>query len=542
MTTSTKRSVLILCLLLLAFALRVWGPDRDPPSTDLQPDIGLWSDEGTIALPSLETIRGESCLCDGLAIISRPLHEVLLQMSFALLGAGSIQGRLLSVATGMLGLVALAGLAKSAWPDVGAFLALAFAGTGFFFVLFDRLILTEGLVVAFLSIIALAGIRSRKLWSACVTGAILGVAATGLKLHALDLLPGLVLLYALRRRRLLIPFLLSLGIVLLVWRVFWIAQVPQYTGYIETRLVGGQLGLLSPAEAIIQVLLMGLPAFYLPYQIPLLLLSTIEGLAFLLSPRQWLRRVPDSILVALPWLLMALVAASLFRYAPTRYFHIASPALVLLAIGGARRLWEGRAFPVRRAIVRNAVALGLGLLLIVQVAPPLPVFGPWQQWMPLFGISVVPLFLWLASQTSPGWNLSANTRWSILGALLVFQLFLQGGLYFVGVVQSRPDLKNAAGELAAKLPANAILAGRLSAGMALLAPLRSAPALDQISVDFLDKLATKGSVWLLVLDEDADRIDPRAWRLLAYKIEFPVNYSTKSQWLRVYQFIGSASN
>ena len=537
MTLSTKRSAVILGLLLFAFALRVWGLDRDPPRLEVLPDESTWTDEGTVALPAVDVIRGGLSITDGVILASRPLHEISLYIAFKFLGLGRYQGRLVSVAVGMVGLAVVARLARLAWSDVGPFLALAFAGSGFFFLIYDRLILTEGIVVALLSLIALIGIRSRGTRDAIIVGVCLGIAAVTLKLHALALLPALACFYAVRRKHLLIPFLVGVAFVFLIWRVSWVSQNTSYAGYLEDRIGSPSLGMFSPDQMIVRIFLAGLPVSYLPYQIPLLLLASLEVLSLLLSPRRWFCNVSDVILVALVWLVTVLVAASLFRYAPTRYFHIASPALVLLAISGARRLWLGHDFPDRSIFVRVVVAIALGLVLLIQVAPPLPMFGDEAKWVPLLGTLLIPVFLWLSTRTRAGWDLTMKTRAFLLAALVSIQFLLQGGLYFAGVVQSRADLARVASSLVVTLPPNAIVAGRLAGSLALFAPLRTVPTLYRVDRGVLENLAQNAPVWYLVISGDEENTSPGVWPFLVYGGAFPIQYDRKGTELLVCRFI-----
>jgi 4-amino-4-deoxy-L-arabinose transferase-like glycosyltransferase len=537
MTFWLKSSLLFATILVLAFVLRVWGIDRDSPSVDILPDDAAWTDEGTLALPAIDAVRGYDSLSNSAALPAglHPVYNVILYETFKLFGAGRIQGRAISVLFGVLGLVALARLGKILWPDMGALLALALGGFGFFPVIFDRLILVEGPLVALLSVLTLLGVQTQSALGALSVGIGLGLVAVGVKLHALSLLIPLALLYALRRRRLLLPFLIGVGIVLLVWRALWIPQFPGYVGYIGSRMTEQNMGLAEPLQVLLQVFLAGLPGYFFPYQISLLFLACIEILAFLLAPRRWIQSSPDLLLVALIWLPIALAGPSLFRYVPTRYFIPAFPALALLAIAGIRRLWDGNPLPQAARRFRFAIGLGMGAFFLFQTTRPLPLFRDLSLWIPILGLSSPLLFYWLTTRTRPGLGWSQSSRFRIIALLLFFHFFLQGGLYWAGVVQSRSDLPQAAADLSATLPSNAILAGPMAGTMALLSTQRASPIFSRIDSEFLDNLSPSGPVWILILEGDENLVTPQVQADLVQGKIFPVGYSYKVQYMKVWQ-------
>lgn len=532
--------VVLYAFLLLAFALRVFALQSDPPSLDVLPDMASWTDEGTISLPAVMSLRGQE-IPDRLVVSGRPLHVLALSFVFDVLGIGRFQGRLISVAVGILGLVALARVATQV-SKYGVTLALACAGIGFFFVIYDRLILTEGLVVTALCLTMWFGLGVRRARSAFAVGITLGLIAVTLKFHALLLLPGLGLLYLLRRRHLLLPFLLGVGTMLFVWRMFWLAGNNAYIGYMQERVGGESLGIAPLEIGILQIFLMGASWYFLPYQLPLFLLASLEILAFLLSPRRWLHTASDPIFVALAWLATVVIVVGLFRYTPTRYYHIASPAIVLLGIAGAKRLWYGQPFPRVSAVVRLLCATTLGLILLAQFVPVFPALGEWKVGVPLLGLPFPFIFLWLTTRNLLGWGWSQKTRSALLAVLIIIQMLEQVGLYVVGVLPARMELPQAATALANQAPQNAVVVGRLAGTLALLAPLQGYPMLDRIDQDVILELARTRSVWIVTLDQDEYRVDSRLRYTLVKHQVFPINYSSTSRWFTVYQYRPSTNN
>lgn len=538
MTLLSKSFLLFAIILLLAVALRVWGLDRDSPSVDLVPDEATWTDEGTLALPALEAIRGDAPLIgsDNLAAGAHPFYNAMLDATFRVLGPGRVQGRALSILFGILGLVALARLGKIVWSRAGALLAMGLGATGFFSIVFDRLILTEGPLVALLSVLALAGVQAQSALGGLVVGIALGLVAVGVKLYALSLLPALAVLYALRRRRLLFPFLFGVGIILLAWQAFWVPHIPNYPGYVQSRLTEENMGLAEPLQIVLQVFLAGLPGYFFPYQIALLFLACLEGLALLLSPRRWFQQAPDLLLLALVWLPVALALPSFFRYMPTRYFLPAFPALVVLALAGLERLWNGEPLPRAGTKYRMAIGIGVGFFFLFQVAPPLPLFGDYARWIPVLGLFSPLLFYRLTTRTQPGWGWSKNTRIGIVTILLSFHLLMQGALYWFGIVQSRSDLAGVATNLSVALPPNAIVTGRMAGTLALLSNHRALSMYTQISPDFVANLSRQGPVWILILEGDEKLVTPQVQTDLVEQASFPVAFSHAVRSLTIWRF------
>jgi hypothetical protein len=526
--------LLLIGLLLLAATLRLWGLDRDPPPYDVLPDAAPWTDEGTIGLPAVEAARGDVTLSAALADGTRPVQRLVLYGAFELIGPGQAQGRLVSTLFGLMGLAALAALSATLWPTWGPLLTLLVGGTGFYFVAYDRLLLTEGPLIALMSLLTLAGLRTRSRPAALATGAGVALLTAGFKLHAIALLPALGLLYALRRRRLLLPLLAGCAIPLLAWRLLFVAQTaPSYPAYLDQRLSDGRLGLVSALTAVQQLFDAGLPAYFLTYQIPLLILASVEGLAFLLSPRRWLRQAKDAEMVALVWLAAIMLGDSLFRYLPPRYFHIASPALLLFAVSGARRVWSAVPFPESREEVRVLAAVTASWFLIYQTIAPVKLFGRPALWMALTGIALIlALFVGLGARRRPGSRFSAV----LVGALLLLQIITQGSLYYRGIALSRPDLAQANAAMASMLPPDAVITGRLAGTLALSGSLHGVPNLDNVSLSFLQNLAAQQPVWVLVLQRDEFLIDPKAWPYLFPDGAFPVDYGSGQQRVTVYRF------
>ena len=304
---------LALLIVVFAFFLRVWGLERDAPPLDLLRDEAPWTDEGTISRDPLETInQGKPCY-DLAFAGGRSIHKIMLCGVFRYFDVGRIQGRWLSVFIGMIGLLSLRELGSEVWADYGGILAFLVVGTGFFFVVYDRLILTEGILVALLSLTFLVAIKTQNRFGSGLIGVGLGVLIMGFKLHALALVPALVFFYWLRRRHMVFPFIMGLGLMIFVWRVVLMprASISQVV-YVPSRMVDKNMGLAGLPTALLQVVWAGLPVYYFPYQLPLMLFSVLEGTVFLLRPSRWLRKTSDVSLISLVWFIFALVGASAF--------------------------------------------------------------------------------------------------------------------------------------------------------------------------------------------------------------------------------------
>ena len=537
MKSQTLKYAAFVLILILGIVLRVWGLERDSPSVDIYPDEATWTDEGVLATPARIAALGSGAPSSAVSLpmVAHPLYESALAQTFRLFGVGRLQGRWLSVVVGLVGLIALALLGKHVWAETGALLALACGAIGFFNVVLDRSIMLEGSLVTLLSVIALVGLRSRSPWGAFVTGAALAAVVVGIKLHALALAPALIVLYAMRRRNALAPFLLGMGVVLILWRFFWTPLVPGYAGYLETRLTEPYMGLANPLEVIVHLVFAGLGGYFFPYQIALLFFAMLEVVGLLLSPRQWLREVSDVTLVAVCWLAVALAGPSLFRYMPARYFAPALAPIFLLAIAGMRRAWQGAPIPSSSRRARLWTSVGLGFFFLFQIAPPLPIFGDAARWIPILGLPAPIIFFWVTTRTAPGWGWSARARAILVSVLLLFHFVFQTALFAIGFGSNGSDLAKAATALAAVEP-KPVIVGRLAESLALFAPLDATSIYSSISLVQLEQLAQTRSVLVLVLAEDENLIAPSARPHLAHPRVFPIHYSSKSPWLTVYQF------
>jgi len=532
----TKKNYVLVLLALVAFAMRMWRPNYDPPPADLIRDEAPWTDEGTISHPvisALETGNG----CSSLAFVGgRSLHQMMLCAVFQDFGVGKALGRWLTAFCGMIGLIALGRIGSAIWPRYGAQLAYLLAGTGFFFVAFDRLILTEGVLIALLSCCALVGLGAHKQWQSLLVGCFLGVLAMGFKLHALALAPALFVFYLLRRRPMTIPFLLGLGFAISVWRAGLIPEASILRVVdVPPRVLHPTMGLADPLRVFLSIWYGGLDARYFTYQIPLAILASLEVATFLLRPRQWLLETSPQVLVALFWFLVTLMGVNVFKYGPARYYHFVSPSLVLLSIAGMRRVWEGKAFPAIAHGRRLTVALVVGTWLMMQVFPPLSLFGKWAFWIPFLGLPL-PLFLFLLLAWSPkDWKTALKYCRVALVVLLTLHCTLQGILFIEGVVKSKPNLSEASKVLADILPNDAILVGRLAGTMALSGRFDSLPLLEWITFSGLVRLDAERPVWIAVLEGDEVRVEESLWPHLTLMYRFPIRFRHDSQSLSIWR-------
>ena len=319
---SGARRVSIL-FLLLAFALRIWRLDTDPPPADLIRDEAPWTDEGTIADPVIRAIRS-GVGCGSLAFVGgRSLHQVMLCNVFQHFGIAKLTGRQLTALFGMIGLSVLGWMGWTIWPKYGAQLTYGLAGTGFLYVIFDRLLLTEGILIALLTCCACLGIIADRRWQGFLVGCLLGTLAMGFKLHALALAPALLAMYLLRRRRIVTPFALGLVLVVFVWRA---CLVPGATisrmADVPSRVVDSTMGLADPLGVLQQIWWSGISARFFPNQVPILVFASIDLVACLLRPGRWVRSASTTMLVALPWFVVALLGRLCIQIWPGSLFSL----------------------------------------------------------------------------------------------------------------------------------------------------------------------------------------------------------------------------
>ena len=413
---------------------------------------------------------------------------------------------------------------------------LLLAGTGFFFVAYDRLLLTEGPLLALLALLTLAGLRIRSSrWAALAVGAGVSLLAVGFKLHALALAPALAALDGLRRRRLFLPFLAGLALVLAAWRLMLIpTSAPQYLNYLDDRVAGQRFGLVGFGPALLQVFEAG-PARGLPdLSVAGAAAGRLRVPGFSLSPRRWLCEANDTTLVALVWLAAAMVGAGVFRYLPPRYFHMASAALLLVALAGAYRFTMALPLPRAPAWTLILVSLVTAIFLLGQIMGLLAYLNTAAFAGPLLGLpSLVAFIVALAA----GRTWSQRGRSAFLGGLLVCQVAVQGGLYSAGILQTQPALARIAATLAVTLPPDAVVTGRLAGTMALAAPqLDGVPMLDNISLRSVETMVAQGPVWVLILRGDGPRVASEIKPYLVLEESFPVDYSRYQRSVEVYRF------
>jgi len=302
---------------------------------------------------------------------------------------------------------------------------------------------------------------------------------------------------------------------------------------VPERVVDERWGLVSLPTALLQIFGAGWPAGYLPYQFPLLLFAILEVINGVLSPRRWWLKAPDAVLVSAIWLPIALVGASVFAYVPARYFHFASPPLLLLAVAGIRRFWGGQPFPAAKHFVRLGIVLVLGPWLAIQMIPPALYLRNWTRWVLLIGLPVPLCMYWLMSRISTGWQMADRIRHSWIAGLLTLQLLIQGGLYYLGVVRPSDNMARAAAELAVRLPENARLVGRLSRTFALLGPMSGRDDIEYVTVLEWER-NENDSVWVLLLEGDESLVSSDVWPLLDLAARFPVDYARFSKALSLY--------
>ncbi len=280
--------------------MRMWRLDTDPPPADLIRDEAPWTDEGTIAHPVIQAIESGNG-CGSLAFVGgRSLHQIMLCGVFQHFGVSKIAGRWLTAFCGMIGLSVLGWMGWTIWPKYGAQLTYGLAGTGFLYVVFDRLLLTEGILIALLTCCACLGIIADRRWQGFLVGCLVGILAMGFKLHALALAPALLAMYLLRRRHMVIPFALGLALVVFVWRACLVpgASIARVAD-VPPRIVDKTMGLADPLGVLQQIWWAGIAARFFPNQVPILIFASLDLVACLLRPSRWVRSAPTTALVCL---------------------------------------------------------------------------------------------------------------------------------------------------------------------------------------------------------------------------------------------------
>lgn len=517
----------------------MWHLGYDPPPADLLRDDAPWTDEGTISRPALLALESGR-RCSTLAFRGgRSIHQMALCGFFRCFGSHKEAGRWLSVFVSLLGVAALGRIGEDVWTGVGAVYTAGLAAIGFFFVAFDRNMLTEGGLAALMSLCVLCGIRSKSRAHAAAVGVGVGLLAMGFKYHALALVPSLFLFYFLRRRTLSWTFLLSVIITVVGWRMILVPDLP-VTRALDppSRVSHPTMGLASPGQVLPRIWYAGIDARFFLYQLPLLFFVALEMIVFLSRPRQWLAQASSPVLVAATWFVVTLIGVGVFKYGPSRYYHLISPPFLVLSVAGMQRLWRGKLFAGISYARRLLITLTLGVWLQMQVFPPLPLFGEWEGWVPLLGAPLPLLVFWLLSRSGPEWCAAQRFRRVLGGILLLSQVGIQSALYWEGIARSRPDLLMASKSTAEHLGPRSIVVGRLAGTMAISGGFDNLPMLELVTMDRVAHLAEDSSVWVVVIEGEEDRLEASLWPKLELVDAYPIRFMEDADELTLWRFDG----
>jgi len=289
------------------------------------------------------------------ATLYYPLSSLLAYGVFGVFGVGLWQANLTGAIPGILMLLLLfrVGSRKDVWVGVGACLL---AGLSFYAVTYNRLPMSESLMVALMLVVPLLLLRDPlSWWEALLAGLALSAAAFFVKLHALVLLPVAIVWLALfrgrgesearNRGRPLGMFCAGVGLGLVVWLlVFLVPRPGAMADFLQHNLIAqygkgqvpqGIAGFLG--DRVLALVGLGTNVSFFG-RMPLVALAAfLTALGFTMnwrSRRSAEHRVESFFAL---WLLGAVVALSLLDYRPLRYhLQIIPPMVVLCSLGLVR--------------------------------------------------------------------------------------------------------------------------------------------------------------------------------------------------------------
>ena len=263
---------------------------------------------------------------------------------------------------------------------------------------------------------------------------------------------------------------------------------PQYLDYLDDRVAGQRFGLVGLGPALLQVFEAGLPADYLTYQWPVLLLAAFECPGFSLIAAALVARGkrydaggPD-------------LAG---RRSGCRRIPLPAPTLLSYGLGGAApggaggclSLCGSRPAAAGAAWTLILVSLVTAAFLLGQVVGPLAYLNTAAFAGPLIGL---PLLVAFIVALAAGRDLEPPRPQRLSGWAAGLPGCGAGGLYAAGILQTQPALANIASTLAGTLPPDAVVTGRLAGTMALAAPpLDGVPMLDNISLRSVETMVAR---------------------------------------------------
>ena len=137
-------------VLVLAALLRTLFPTADPP---WNPTVGVvWHDEGAWVHNARNRVLWGAWSTDAWnPLFIAPVFTVLEYVSFALLGVGVWQARLVSEVGGLASVLLIAGGVRRLGGSTAGLIAAALVGTNFFYVMYNRAALMESTMVAMMT-------------------------------------------------------------------------------------------------------------------------------------------------------------------------------------------------------------------------------------------------------------------------------------------------------------------------------------------------------------------------------------------------------
>ncbi len=137
-------------VLVLAALLRTLFPTADPP---WNPTVGVvWHDEGAWVHNARNRVLWGTWSTDAWnPLFIAPVFTVLEYVSFALLGVGVWQARLVSEVGGLASVLLIAGGVRRLAGSTAGLIAAALVGTNFFYVMYNRAALMESTMVAMMT-------------------------------------------------------------------------------------------------------------------------------------------------------------------------------------------------------------------------------------------------------------------------------------------------------------------------------------------------------------------------------------------------------
>lgn len=541
-------------VLLLALLLRIADLPADPPP-DLSWSFAPYTDE------SLNTYSARNFILYGnwqkddfLPFCIYPLVNILVALVFKFLGIGFVQVKLISVLSGVLGVLTMALLIRHAAQETTALLTSLLLALSYPLVMYSRLGLVETVQILFLLLTGLFWVKSFKKPVLMLPAGFFAFATFLLvKISAVFLLPVLFILFIDRwllvraneqeRRRLFLTlswFLAGAGSAILIW--FGVVFLPYRAQYLQYVLRHSSE---SPA---------GHPTTLIGY-----LFNTFTvGLASKLFSRLvWLalvgfltlpllaKRENPSFRYLLLWFVFGVLMLGYMNYRPPRYEIILLPPLIGAA-GVTVREWlhrSKRASPFPHARPRSLNILIYAFYcwpLALQLLLYLSSFRLYPQPGNEFNITLIAFIASSIVIGTGSWlyRFLSRKRTPMLGTIialliLLFSLRLDLGQFFHWFSNRTYTLITATRDLDQILPENAVVAGSWAPPLMIESRKRAIAVTDWANID--DPINRFGVTHIVLGENEADHLlQERIPEEIREKMKPIRQYRIRGQLLTVY--------